>query len=186
MARRKKKIKLDENLMIIGTVLFITVFVLILYFETRPKTTINYYGHVLEFRRDIKMAKDIPFYDNCSVNNVIFSPATRKVNIVFYANDSYKNYVALEAIELTYKLDTAFIVHNQEPKIKKDSVFNITSLSELNSSPYVFNILIISPALSNQTKVTCNDNLAVIQGKDLTGLDLATIKFILAALGIKP
>lgn len=181
----RKKRKKNESLIIIGFVLFIVGFITTLYFATRPKNRIEYYGQVFEFRRDIRMAKNIPVYDNCSINNVIFSPAVKRINIVFYANDSYKNYIALEAIELTYKLNSAMILHSYQPKITSKSVFNITSFSELNNTPYEFNILIVSPDLTDETKVVCNSNTAIIEGKDLVGLDLATIKFILTALGIQ-
>lgn len=184
MRRKRFKIK-NESVFILIAILVIIGFYFLLFQISRPKNRIYYKGYVIEFRRNINLANKIPIENNCNIRKLILNPKLKNVNLLYFSNDKALNLIALEAIEITYKINLLYKAENIGIRITGKNVFNITSIDEIEFSNETLSILLISPFLANETKISCNEdkNLIIISGKNLEGFDLATIKFLLKAFG---
>jgi hypothetical protein len=181
MAEERIKIKISRNLAIFLALFLIIIFVIV-YFkisEYKPLTTINYKGLVLQFRADLREANKIEA-DEEAIRKILWDKNIKNITIVF-PNSSDLELIGVESFEIAYKLRLAYLLEGYDVEIKgKDFSYPFSFESLPKPS-----IILIPPSLSNETFVKVEDSLIIISGKDEKDFDLATVKFLIVALGLK-
>jgi len=157
----------------------------------KPLTTYTYYLYdnygnrydiPMSFRADLRKASNVFVYpDISSIYNIIWNPDNRKI-IIAFANSSDNGLVIVETFEIVNKLIFAFNVSNVSTIFIHTVVDSYDNLTANESYPI---IALIPPSLTNDTSVLAINNVIYIQGNTTEGFDLATIKFLMSALGIK-
>lgn len=133
------------------------------------------------FRANLKDAVDIPVYpDNDTVFNTLWNFELKNLTIAF-VNSSDNSIVAVEAFEVTNKMKLAYLMYGFEIGIKGK---NVTSYENLSGSKENVVIALIPPVFSNETLVEVKDYIIYIKAKSYEEFDLATIRFLMAALAI--
>jgi hypothetical protein len=145
-----------------------------------PITRYNYKGSTFVFRTDLRKANKLTVQPNeTSITDLLWVPDISKITIV-YKNSTDVNLVTLEAIEITYKLKLGYVMANFPVEIDAQEVQSFDSLP--TDRPF---IAIVPPSLADETAIKLQDNVIFVEGKNLKELDLATVKFLIVALGIK-
>jgi len=187
------EIKLSRRRLYFLFGLFAVVAVALIYFYFGPKpvqplTSIQYYNNVLNFRRDLREASKIPIYpDELAVRNEIMNQLVENVTIAFKpASETENSLYSLEIYEIIPKLMIGY------SRIKTSPHFNATIVSSYENiegaiHPTMNNpmIVLVHPVYSNETSVSMGFHTIYIKGKTAKDFDLATIRFLLAALDIK-
>jgi len=185
MARQKIKIKLTRERIIFAAIALL-VFLAIYFayptlYKLLPVTTVNYHGHLLQFRADLREASKVAVYPNeSSIKSIFYNPAIKTVYICF-RNTTQNSLVAVEAWEISYKLKTFYLLAGLPVDFKGQEVSSYSQ--EGNSTSPV--IVLIPPVDANETAVRAGNYAVYISGKDMHGFDLATEKFLMVVLGIK-
>jgi len=137
----------------------------------------------MEFREDLRLAKNIQVYPNESyLKQVFWRRDIERISLAILNSTNQTNLIGVEAYEITFKL-TAFYSLNKVPiEIKGKEVSNIYELKGNSTNPV---IIIIPPSLANETLVRAENYTVYISGKSLKDLDLATVKFLMVILGIE-
>ena len=152
-----------------------------------PLTIYNFYGINIPFRADLYKANDIPLYpNNETINNMLWNLYIENLTIV-WINSSDNSKVGVEGAEIALKMGLAYAHMSRVSGIPLSIGFNgeeINSYENLSSTPNNIIIALIPPILSNETVVNAVDNVIYIKGKTFEEFDLATIKFLMVALGI--
>jgi hypothetical protein len=198
MPENSMKLKLTKKrIALVGAVLvmFIGSLYFIQYYNThwKPVTVLDYNGIVIGFRQNIREAANVPLYPN-NVSDPdqylrigLIKPMVTNVTIVFKNVNSTENaYYSVEGFEIVGKLKLAYEALNPpvEPNFKAIEVGSYDNLPGKLQNPI---IALISPANANETSVRFDPvaHVVYIQGTTYKNLDLATIRFLLAALDIQ-
>ncbi|MBS3055312.1 MAG: hypothetical protein J4452_02350 [Candidatus Aenigmarchaeota archaeon] len=199
MAENSFKMKLTKKRIIL------TISVLVLaaaslyflyYYNThwKPVTVLNYNGVVIGFRQDIREAAKVPLYTDANSTNPdaylrigIIHPLVTNITIVFKNVNLTENpYYTLEGAEIVGKLKLAY--SNVRPPVNLN--FTAKEVSSYDNLPGKIQnpiIALIHPAYANETSVRfdAREHVVYIQGKTHKDFDLATIRFLMAALNIQ-
>lgn len=179
------KIKMKLRQLFILTIFVILIFTCYkLYLFLRPVKVVYYKNTLYEFRDNIKAADKVSVYpDEDTIHNLFWDTKIKNTSIVFKPMDPRTNgYYSVEAFELTYKLSS---IYNLENFKRNFNAQQIESYEDITSEETVLKIILVPPSLSEKTYVKAEDNKIYIYGEDFRGLDLATIKTILVAMGIE-
>jgi hypothetical protein len=139
-------------------------------------------GVPMKFREDIRLAKNIEVYPNETYLKSIFRSKEIKgitIGILNFTNQT--NIIGVEAVEITFKLSSFYSIAALPVVIKGKEIESFYEISGNSTNPV---IIIIPPAIANETLVRVENYTVFISGKTLKDLDLATIKFISVVLGI--
>jgi len=151
----------------------------------QPLTSIQYYNTVLNFRADLREANKVPVYPyEQAVRNEFMNQLVENVTFVFKPSSGTENAIyRLEIIEIIRNLNIGY------SRIKTAPHFNVVAVSSYDD---LFNqtmnnpvIALVGPTYTNETSVTMGFHTVYIRGTDLRNFDLATEKFLMAALDIK-
>ena len=179
----KMKIIAFAIIAIVLTVLYISYPYLQKWYQsTQPITEINYFGVPMKFREDIRLAKNIEVYPNETYLKSIFRSREIKgitIGILNFTNET--NIIGVEAVEITFKLSSFYSIAALPVVIKGKEIGSFYEISGNSTNPV---IIIIPPAIANETLVKAENYTIFISGRTLKDLDLATIKFIAVVLGI--
>jgi len=187
---KEVKIKLTKMKIIAFAIIAIALTILYIslpylknwYQSTRPLTEINYHGVPMKFREDIRLARDIAVYPNETYIKSIFrSKNIERVTIGILNYTNQTNVIGVEAVEITFKLSTFYSLAPMKVAIKGKEIGSLYEIEGTAANPL---IIIIPPAIANETLVKAENYTVFISGKSLKELDLATIKFITIVLNI--
>ena len=149
--------------------------------ESKPITKYKFQGNELSFRDDLRLAKNISVYpDEQAILNKIWSPEIQNITIV-YKDTSDNQFTTVNAFEITFKLRVAYGQFSWDINFDGKEV---ESFDNLNGSVENLIVALIPPSLATDTGVEMKDHVVYIKGKTQKEFDLATIKFIMAALNI--
>lgn len=155
----------------------------------------NYANQTLIFRSDLLKADQVNVYpDEDAIKNVLFNESVKRVRIAYIPNDTENIYYLVDTFEignaakgkLTMIYDYKF---NKTVEMQSFPV-NTTDEAKAFSSPLGPIILLLGPSHANETSITVNESLIIIQGKSFdetnrkyTDLDLAVDKMLLVLMG---
>lgn len=187
--KKKSKIKVKiklKNALLFSSVIFSVVlairFLPTIYRFFTPITSINYHGHLLLFRSDLKKAKKIPVYPSSeAVKEVMMQPTIKKITI-FFQDTEDNSLTAVESYEITYILKTVYLVNGFSVDFSGELVDDFQNIKSSEENP---GIVLIPPSLANETFVRIEGYKVIISGKDAKEFDLATDKFLMDVIGIK-
>jgi len=146
-----------------------------------PKYTYNFHGIQMKFSTDLKKANSIAIYpNNDTVYDILWNLELRNLTIA-YVNSSDNGKVAVEAFDITYKLKWAYLMFGLDIGISGEEIDSYENLSATRDNPV---ISLIPPVFSNETLVEAEDNIIYIKARSYEDFDLATTKFLMAALSI--
>lgn len=179
MVEKRIKIKISKNFFLALILIFVFVAIVIYYkiSEYQPLTSISYDNVVLQFRADLREANKLQA-DEEAIRSILWDRNIENITIVFTSSSDLE-LVNVEAFEITYKLKLAYLIKGYKVDIKGKEVENLTSDFPSPS------IVLIPPSLSNKTGIEVKNKTIIISGKDKQGFDLAVVKFLIVALGIK-
>ena len=179
---------------LLGLVAIVAVALTYFYFgpkPVQPLTSVEYYNTTLNFRRDLREANKIPIYPyEQAVSNEIMNQLVENVTIVFKpASETENSLYSLEIYEIIPKLMIGYSRIKANPHFNAVQVSSYDNLAGTIQNPI---IILVHPIYSNETSVsvglpgsTYNNHAIYIKGTDLKNFDLATEKFLMAALDIK-
>lgn len=175
------KIKISKNFLLALILIFVFVGIGIYYklSEYQPLTSISYDNFVLQFRADLREANKLEA-DEEAIRNILWDRNIENVTIVF-TNSSDLELVGVESFEIAYKLGLAYRIKGYNVEIKGKE-FDYPFSFDYLPNP---SIVLIPPSLSNKTGIEVKNKMIIISGKDKQGFDLATVKFLIVALGLK-
>jgi len=190
------KIKLTKRkiYLLLGLVAVLAVALIYFYFgpkPVQPLTSIQYYSTVLNFRVDLREADKVPVYPHeQAVSNEIMNQLVENVTIVFKpASETENSLYSLEIYEIIPKLMMGYSRIKTNPHFNAVQVTSYDNLAGTIKNPI---IVLEHPVYSNETSVSVglpgssyNNHAIYIKGTDLKNFDLATEKFLMAALDIK-
>lgn len=182
----KKRVAFTVSILIV----LVASFFFIDYYNTywKPITVLDYNGTQIGFRQDIREASKVPLYPSDEYLRIaIIHPLVTNVTIAFKdVNNTENPYYSLEGIEIVGKLKLAYSLVKPAtyPNFTAIEVSSYENLPGKIQNPI---IALIPPAYANETSVIIDANAHVvyIQGKTHKDFDLATIRFLLAALNIQ-
>ncbi len=183
--RRKKNLKAIIEFVLLVMIVSSLIFVLrkVQLSKSKPLKKIIYNEEVVEFRNDLRKAKEIPVYPNDeAIREILFSNSTKEITIAFKPAENNSIY-AIEAFEITYKLlRYVYPSYGFLPKFRGINVSSYDGLEGSKANPL---IILIHPIYSNETSVRVEDYKIFISGVTEEEFDLATIRFLMAAMDIK-
>lgn len=159
-----------------------------------PVTSYEIYNTTFSFRSDLRKADKIPVYpaDESIYNEVrstyriLLYPSGNVVDLknitIEYETVDQKGIYAVEAFELTYKLSMMYRMLGVQAYFDSKE---IDSYQNVNGSANNLVIVLVHPNFTNETNVRLVNHAVFISGKNLQEFDLATVKFLMVALGIK-
>lgn len=159
----------------------------LIYYQTLPKEfkRYNFYGVELEFRSDLRNAKNISVYpDEQSILHKVWDPDIYKINIVYVPTkepSDENSVLGVNAFEIRYKLDVAYRQFNWINEFTRTELESFENITYTNDTLV---IALIRPSLADETAVELNENVIYIKGKTPEEFDRATIKFLMVALNI--
>lgn len=191
MKRNYVKIRLTKERLIALSVFILTSIAIILlyphlyslYKSTQPIKKIVYFNVPMEFREDLRLAKNISVIPNeDSIRRIFWNRGLKKITIAVLNSTNQTSLIGVEAYEITFKLTTFYTIKRMNVEIKGREISEVYEISGDSSNPV---IVIIPPELANETSVRVEDYNVYISGKSLKELDLATIKFIMIVLHLE-
>lgn len=191
MKRNYVKIRLTKERLIALSVFILTSIAIILlyphlyslYKSTQPIKKIVYFNVPMEFREDLRLAKNISVIPNeDSIRRIFWNRGLKKITIAVLNSTNQTSLIGVEAYEITFKLTTFYTIKRMNVEIKGREISEVYEISGDSSNPV---IVIIPPELANETSVRVEDYNVYISGKSLKELDLATIKFIMTVLHLE-
>ncbi|MEM0333596.1 MAG: hypothetical protein QXX30_04035 [Candidatus Aenigmatarchaeota archaeon] len=195
MVEKKKNddIKINisiKRVTILATTLFI-IFAIYFYYPqiynwykySQPVKKIVYFNVPMEFREDLRLAKNIGVYPNEEIIREIFwNQELNRITIAVLNTTNETHYIGVEAYEITFKLTSFYTLNGLSVEIKGKEVSDILELKGNYTNPVIY---IIPPVIANEALVRIENYTVFISGKSLKELDLATIRFIITVLGIR-
>jgi len=137
----------------------------------------------MEFREDLRLAKNIQVYPNESyLKQVFWRRDIERISLAILNSTNQTNLIGVEAYGITFKLTAFYSLNKLSPEVKGKEVSSIYELKGNSTNPV---IIIIPPSLANETLVRAENYTVYISGKSLKELDLATVKFLMVILGIE-
>lgn len=181
----RMKIRLTQKRIIILSIILVGLILAfgVYYFlkSVKPSNEIEYMGRIFKFRDDVRLAEKIKVIpDEKTIHDLFWSNNLKKITIVFKPVQSQTGYYAVEAFELSNKLELMYLLNGKRIDFKGE---NVTSYENLTSTPDNLKIVLVHPLLTNKTLIESKNNLVFIYGKDEKDFDLVTIKLILTAMG---
>lgn len=135
----------------------------------------------MKFSTDLKKANAVPVYpNNDTVYDILWNLELKNLTIA-YVNSSDNSKVAVEAFDITYKMQLAYLMFGLDVGIKGEEIYSYENLSAARENPV---IALVPPVFSNETLVKAEDNVIFIKAKSYEDFDLATTKFLMVALAI--
>ncbi len=195
---------------IIIAIIFIAFIFLINNLEfLKDPYSLYYEGDERHFRANLFEANKTHVYPNeNAIKNVLLNPEVFKIYIAYFPNETENaNYLA-SSFEITIKLGIVYrhfykgetgtfkdedgsscMLFFEDEQIRCFKSLPINSTHELVPTPIEPVILLLGPSHANQTAVTVNNNLIIIEGKDFSqidrnynDLDLAVDKMLLVLM----
>lgn len=150
--------------------------------------TREYAGQEIHFRADLSEAEKIPVYpDEETLRDVLLSRDVIRVFVAYFPNETENVYYLADSFELAYKL--TIIYKHKFNHVNRIESLPINSTDELVPTYVEPIILLLGPTQANQTAVTVENNLIIVEGESLeetdriyTDLDLATDKLLLVLM----
>jgi len=177
------KVKLTVKRITILIISLILLVLIVYKLSYKPITKINYFGRIFEFRDDIKLAKKVRATpDEKAIHNLFWNESLKRITIVFKPIESQTGYYAVEAFELSNKLSLMYLLNGRKIGFESE---NVTSYENITSNQNELKIILIHPLLTNKTLIEAKDNLVFVFARNERDFDLATIKLILIAMGVK-
>lgn len=160
----------------------LVVFVLAVYFfYPREIKSYELDGITLNFRADLRRAQWVEASVEHSLDEIFLSSELRNITLVFV--DSPQNaLVAVQAFEIASKLSLAYRLYGYEVTINATQLRSYENLR--GNSSHVL-IALIPPYFAEQTRVLEKDFVVRVEATSLQEFDLATVKFLMLALGIE-
>jgi hypothetical protein len=150
-------------------------------FSDKPVTKYTFQGVELSFRDDLRLAKNITLAPSEeAILYTIWNPDVQSISIV-YMNTTDNQFTAVNAFEVAFKLNVAY---GQFSWFVNFTGKEVESFDNLNATDENLVIVMVPPSLALETSVELQRNIIYIKGKTPQEFDLATIKFIMAALNI--
>ena len=191
----KVRIKFSGKLKVFLLVLLIVASLVVYYilFTPKPIYYVNYYGHVIEFRTDLRQADKIQVYPGESqVYLDTIHPLVDNVTIVFKdaGEDGNPHYI-VEEMEIIIKMSAAYrrmlagypgLTEEDMPKFDAIPVDEYANLPGKIQNPI---IALVHPKYANETAVRNEGHVTYISGTTFENFDLATTKFLMIVLGIE-
>ena len=187
------KVKITRQRAILFASILIVSILLALFIQQvkLPIYSLNYYGTKINFRINLREAKDVAVYPSEeAVRDEIMNQFVENITIVYKPYELINSHYAVEVFEIVNKLAVAYRL--RFGYLPNFNVVNVTSYENLTATPNNPKIALVHPIYSNETSVRLEDNIIYIQGKNakswqeqLRNFDLATVKFLIVALGIK-
>jgi hypothetical protein len=187
--------RLLTSLVAIVVVSIILIFLVVYYIDSLPKPIYrwNYYGVPIEFRVDLRKAEKVPVYPGeTQVFLDTIHPLVDNVTIAFKdAGEDENPYYILEEIEIITKMTLSYTrmwaayegsTEDDIPKFDATPVDEYANLPGKIQNPI---IAIVHPKYANETAVRNEGHVTYISGTTHENLDLATVKFLMIALGIE-
>ncbi|MEM5766185.1 MAG: hypothetical protein QW423_00910 [Candidatus Aenigmatarchaeota archaeon] len=178
---------------VLASLLLLALLAITLYpYISFPIRSINYLGVNMNFRANLRDAKDVLVYPNEElVREEIMNQFIENITIVFKpGEDNVNSHYVLEVFEIVNKLAIAYKL--RFAYIPNFNVVNVTSYENIRGTKDNPIIALIHPIYSNETVVKIEDHVIYIQGNNarnsmgqLKNFDLATVKFLMVALDIK-
>ena len=184
--------KFNSSKLLPYLIFLIIIFTIIggaIYYQNRNSqkeiTRYKFYGTEFQFRNDLRAAQTISLYpDYKSILDKVWDPNITKINIAYIptAESSTENsMLSLSVIEIRFKLDIAYHEFNWANEFTGTE---LKSFDDINSTNDTLTIALVRPSLSDKTGVELHGNIVYIKGKTEKEFDLATTKFLMAALNI--
>ena len=147
----------------------------------KPVTRYTFQGTELSFRDDLRLAKNVSvFPSEEAILYTIWNPNIQNITIA-YMNSTDNQFTAVNAFEVAFKLNVAY---GQFSWFVNFVGKEVESFDNLNASDENMVIVLVPPSLADDTAVELDRNVVYIKGKTQQEFDLATMKFIMAALNI--
>jgi hypothetical protein len=187
---KEVKIKLTKMKIIAFAIaaIIITIFIASLpyitewYNSLQPITRATYKGIIIEFRNDLRLARKIEVYPNESyLRSIFLNKSVNEVIIGVLNSTNQTGVIGVEVWEISFKLSLFYSLNGLKVRIRGEQIEKYTDLVGNSTHPV---IIIIPPAIANETLVKAENYTIFISGKTLKDLDLATIKFISIVLGL--
>lgn len=195
------RIKITRKMLLIIFLLVLgAIFGWLIYQYFQPLKRVEYGGVIWEFSQDLKKAKKIEVLPNEErVHELFFNPNVQNI-FIFFVDSPDNSLVGASAAEIAFKLSVAYIRLGYKvkttrnvtelivPRVGKEIFIyttNVSSYTNLFAEERSPAIALVPPTLTNKTIVRVENNIAFIEGKNKEEFELATIKFIISAIGIK-
>jgi hypothetical protein len=187
---KEVKIKLTKMKIIAFAIVAIalTIFIAALpyitewYNSLQPITRVTYNGIIIKFRDDLKSARKVEVYPNESyLKSIFLNNSINEVIIGVLNSTNQTGIIGVEVWEISFKLSLFYSLNGLKVRLRGEQIEKYTDLVGNSTNPV---IIIIPPAIANETLVKAENYTVFISGKTLKDLDLATIKFIAVVLGI--
>ena len=188
----KVRITRRRIILLVSILLFILLVITIYPQIKLPVYSINYLGTKLSFRVNLRDVQNIPIYPSEeAVQNEIMNQLVENITIIFKPGEGEINaHYAVEVFEIVSKLAIAY--KKKFGYMPGFNAVNVTSYENLKGTKENPVIVLIHPIYSNETLVKLENHVIFLQGKNATSseeqlknFDLAVVKFIVVALGIK-
>jgi len=175
----------------------------------RDPYSLYYEGDVRHFRANLFEAEKIPVYPNeNAIKDVLLNPEVYKIYIAFFPNETENAFYLASSFEVTNKLGIVYrhyykgqtgsfkdedgsscLLFFENEQIKCFKSLPINSTDDLVPTKIEPVILLLGPSYANQTAVTVDSNLIILEGKDFseinrkyTDLDLSVDKMLLVLM----
>jgi hypothetical protein len=175
----------------------------------RDPYSLYYEGDARNFRANLFEANKTPVYPNeNAIKNILLNPEVYKIYIAFFPNESENAFYAATSFEISNKLglvyrhyykgqtenfkdedESSCMLFSEDEQIRCFKSLPINSTDELVPTTIEPVILLLGPSHANQTAVTVNNNLIILEGKNFSeidrnynDLDLATDKMLLVLM----
>jgi hypothetical protein len=187
------KVKITrQRAILFASILIVAILIALVIQQIKlPIYSLNYYGTKISFRINLRDAKDVAVYPSeKAVRDEIMNQFVENITIVYKPNESINSHYAVEVFEIVNKLAVAYRL--RFGYLPGFNVVNVTSYENLTTTSNNPKIVLVHPIYSNETSVRLEGNVIYIQGKNamseneqLRNFDLAVVKFLMVALGIK-
>jgi len=182
------KIRFNKNRIVFLSILCLIVLSILFIYLYTPKSirSVNYNGQILNFRVDLREADKIPVRpDEQSLYTEFMNPSIENITIAFKSASAEENsYYMLEVIEIVLKLSVGYSTLNISPNFNRDPII-VDSYEDLSGTSEDPVIALVHPVYSNETGILLKNHVIFIEAKNYRDFDLATVKFLMVALGIK-
>jgi len=181
------KIKIQKRVLIIFFVIIAVSFSVVIFYMSykpyEPITAVNYYGKIINFRVDLRKADGIPVYPSDSALYLeLMHPLVQNITIaVKPVNGTENAYYGIEAFEIT-KLLYGYARIGTKPGF---NAINVSSYEHLPGKIQNPIIALVHPVYSDETAIRIENHVIFIKAKNYEEFDLATVKFLIVALGIE-
>jgi hypothetical protein len=176
--------KILPKILIIIAILSVISIILVVSFRQKLTTAVYYRGKAYTFRQDVKAAEKIPVYPNDkTLRDLFWDYKIKNITILYNPAINTSGFYQVEAFELTYKLSQIYMSLYPLVIQKNFGGQEIASYDNITREEGVLKIVLIPPAVANDTYVRVGGNRVFISGKTYREFDLATIKTILSVMG---